>query len=423
MSEELNRRRTLSVFLIAFAGNIAWAVENQYYNVFLYNEIAPVPLYVSLMVTITAFVSTFTAIIMGAVSDIKGKRRFFFIYSFICWAFTTAMFPFAAIFRPVILAIFIAILFDSIMSYFGATAYDACLHAYVTDITTEKNRGKAVGIMEIMVLLTILIVYAAAGFIIVAIGYYLFFIIIGIVTGVIGVIGALIAKDSEKLKPLNVTLRKQLKGTFKKETIKENKNLFIILIGIGIWAIGFNVFFSFIIIYLQHHIGLSLIMASLVMFIGLFVTMILGIPMGILVDKVGRKKMTIIATVLESLFLFLFAFTVDIIFIIIMGIGWVLFMTTWRISVQTWVKDMFPPENSAQFSGYLTLFNVLIGMSIGPLIGGYLSMLYGKSIVIDGVSGTVPPPLIFIVGALIMLISLIPFTIAKEKKESKSKQD
>ena len=116
MSEKLTKRNTLSIILLSMAGNIAWAVENQYYNVFMYNEIAPVPLYVSLMVTITAFVSSFTTILMGAVSDVKGKRRFFMLYSFILWGITTAIFPFAALLYPIFLAIFIAILFDSIMT-------------------------------------------------------------------------------------------------------------------------------------------------------------------------------------------------------------------------------------------------------------------------------------------------------------------
>jgi len=162
MAESLTRRNTLSVYLVALAGNIAFSVENQYYNVFLYNEIAPVPLYVSLMVMITAFVSTITAIIMGAFSDVKGKRRSFMLYGFIFWAFTTAMFPFAAFVRPVIMAVITAILFDSIMSFFGATAYDAALKAHIIDITTLENRGKATAIIEIMTLLSTLIIYGAS---------------------------------------------------------------------------------------------------------------------------------------------------------------------------------------------------------------------------------------------------------------------
>ncbi len=416
---KIPRRIILSIYLISMAGNIAWAVENQYYNVFLYNEIAPVPLYVSLMVLITAFVSTFTTIIMGAISDVKAKRKFFMVYSFVCWAFATALFPFAAFVRPIIMAVFIAILFDSIMTYFGATAYDACFNAYVTDVTTLENRGKAVGIMEIMVLVSTLLIYASAGFIIIAIGYYAFFILIGLMTGLIGVIGALVAKDSENLKPLNISIWQHLKSTFKKDVITENKDFFLMMIGLGIWAVGFNVYFPFILVYLQHHVGLGLEMASIVMFLALLVSIILGIPIGILIDKIGRKKTAIISLILESFTLILFAFSTQFIFIVITGILWVLFMTMWHISSQTWIKDLYPEEKYGQFSGYFLLFNVLIGMSIGPLIGGYISTIYGKPIVIDGIPGTVPPPLIFIVGALILIFAIIPVLKAKEKSKTK----
>ncbi|TFG14890.1 MAG: MFS transporter [Promethearchaeota archaeon] len=417
MSEKLPRRTSWTIFLISIAGNIAWAVENQFYNVFLYNEIAPVPLFVSLMVMITAVASTVTAIVMGAVSDVKGKRRFFMIYGFICWAFTTAMFPFAALVRPIIMAVLIAILFDCIMTYFGATAYDAAFIAYITDTTTLENRGKAVGILEITTLLSTLLIYGASGFIVIAYGYYFFFIVVGVLTGSIGLIGALLVKDPENLKPLDITVWKHLKSTFSRETMRGNKDCFILLIGIGIFAVGFNVYFPFIIIYLQHHVGLSLELASLVVFFALMVSIILGIPIGMLIDKVGRKKIALISLVLESISLILFALSENLLFIIITGILWVLFMAMWHISAQTWIKDLYPPEKYGQFSGFYLIFNVLIGMIVGPLIGGYISTQYGRPIVIDGIPGTIPPPLIYIVGAFIVLLAIIPVIKAKELKD------
>ena len=88
----------------------------------------------------------------------------------------------------------------------------------------------------------------------------------------------------------------------------------------------------------------------------------------------------------------------------------------WHISAQTWIKDLYPAEKYGQFSGYYLIFNVLIGMIIGPLIGGYIATQYGKPIVIDGVPGTIPPPLIYIVGAFIVLLAIIPVFKAKELK-------
>ncbi|TFG06598.1 MAG: MFS transporter [Promethearchaeota archaeon] len=418
MSKKLSTKETLSIYLIGFGGQLAWAVENQFYNVFLYNEIAPVPLYVSLMVMITAVVSTVTTIIMGAVSDVKGKRRSYMIFGFACWIFTTALFPFAAFIRPVIMAVVTAILFDSIMTYFGATAYDANFNAYVTDITTLENRGKALGIMEIMTLLATLIVYGGSGFIIAAFGYYFFFIMIGIVTGAVGITGALLARDADNLNPLNTTIKKHLKSTFNRDNLRGNREFFLVLAAIGTWAVGFNVYFPFILIYLQHHIGLSIELAALVIFISLMISIILGIPMGTLTDKVGRKKVAFMAIICQSISLILFALTEELLYLIITGILWVLFMTMFRISSRTWIKDHYPEEKYGQFSGYFLFADVLVGMTVGPLIGGIIATQYGRPIVVDGIPGTVPPPLVFIVAAFIILIALIPIVMAKDLRQN-----
>ncbi len=416
MSQKLDRKSILSIYLISFAGQIAWAVENQYYNVFLYNEIAPVPIYVSLMVAITAVISTVTAIIMGAYSDVKGKRRRFMIFGFIFWTITTSLFPFAALVKPVIMAVMVAILFDSIMTYFGATAYDATFNAHVTDITTLQNRGKAVGIMEIMTLVAVLLIYGGSGYIIQDLGYLFFFFIVGFLVGIFGITGTILAKDSEKLQPLNSTILNQLKILFNPQIVRKNKDFFLVLTGAMIWEIGFNVFFPLILIYLNHNIGLSLELASLVVFFALLVSIILGIPIGMIIDKVGRKNIAMISVFFEFISLILFAFFQDVLFLIILGISWVLFLTIFRISSKTWIKDLYQEEKYGQFSGYFILFTVLIAMTIGPLIGGMISTMYGEPIVIDGIPGNIPPSSIFIVGAFIMLISIIPILRAREKK-------
>ena len=417
MSQKFSRNTTSSLYLIALAGTIAFGVENQYYNVFLYNIIAPSPFYVSLMVAITAAVSTFTAMFMGALSDIKGTRRKFMLYSFIFWAITTAIFPFAAFITTVMIAVTTAILFDSVMSFFGATAYDAAYRAYIIDISTLENRGKAIAINEIMTLVATLITYGLSGYIIEAFGYYIFFIIIGIVTGILGITGSLLAKDSPDLKPLDIRYWEHIKSTFSVENIRENKNMFLVLGAIGIWAIGFNVFFPFIIIYLQHYIGLDLLASSLVIFLGLLISIILGIPIGKLVDRAGRKKFAIYSVFFLSVSLILFSLTTDFIMLTIFAILWVLGMTTWHIATQTWINDLFPKDKAGHFQGYYLVFNVLIGMSIGPFIGNLIAELWGAPIIIDGIPGLVPPPQIYFVAAFIILFSIIPLKWAKELKQ------
>jgi len=421
MPEKLPPRILVTISFLSFAGQVAWAVENQYYNVFLYNAIAPVPMYVSYMVAASAAVATITTIFMGSLSDIKGKRKIFLLVGYIAWTVTTAIFPLAALLRPVAIAVFIAILFDCIMTFFGSTAYDATFNAYVTDVTTLENRGKAVGLVQIMTLLAALLTYGASGFIIKWFGYFIFFYIVGALVGVFGVTGAILAPEPENLKPLNISIWEHIKSTFRREKIKEYKDYFLVLTGAGLWGMAVNVFFPFIIIYLQHYIKLSLEVASLLIFFALLVSIIASYPIGILTDKIGRKKIAVVSIFMESISLFLFAISTDIVLLFITGTLWLFFMTTWSISSGTWIKDLYPEEKRGQFSGYFILFTVLFTMIPGPLIGGWLASEYGIPTIIDGQPGYIPTPIIFMAAALLILLTVIPLIPARELKREKKK--
>ncbi|MHA1489224.1 MAG: MFS transporter [Promethearchaeota archaeon] len=417
MSRKLSRVDFISIVFISLAGELAWAIENQYYNVFLYNVIAPVPFYITLMVAITTITGTLATIFMGTLSDVRGKRKPFVLIGFILWALTIFIFPFAGVFKLVILAVSIAILFDSIMTFFGATAYNAGFEAYVTDITTLENRSKAQSIIQMMSLISIVIVYGTSGIIIEMFGYFALFFLVGGIVGMFGIIGSFLMKESKNLRPLNVSVYTQFKKTFRKENLKGNKNFFLVLTATTIWGIGFNVFFPFVLIYLQHYIKLSMIIASILIFIALIVSVIAAYPLGILTDKIGRKKMSLLSIFFISLFLFLFALFENISLLLITGIFWILFMTSWTIASKTWIKDLYPEENRGQFSGYRNLFEGTFPMVIGPIIGGWLATEYGIPIIINGVPGTIPTPIIFIVGAVIILLTIIPIILAKDLKK------
>lgn len=416
MKQKLGTRNVAALLLIGFAGNIAWAVENQYYNVYLFNVLVPNTFYVSLMVAITAIVSTGTAILMGAWSDIKGKRRSFIIISFICWAFTTAAFPLSSRVDADWLKITLAILLDSIMTYFGATAYDACYNAFIVDVSVLETRGRAESMNEGSTLFATLLVYGLSGILIDSFGYDIFFLIIGLGTGVFGLIGAYFMRDTPDLKPLDQTLMEHLKSTFHVDSLKQNKECFKVLIGIAIWAIGFSMFFPFIVIYLEHHLGFDILSSSLVMFISLMISVLMSIPIGYFVDKVGRKRITIISLIGVSLGLTIFSQMTEFIWVLLTGIFWVFFMTTFHIAGYTWVKDLYPKGKAGEFSGYYLIANVLIGMVIGSPLGGWLGNKYGKAIVINGQDGVVPPPFIYLIAAIIILFAIIPFALAKEKE-------
>ena len=188
----LTRAGWVGLLLLGLAGQLAWAVENQYFNTFMYDKITPDPRAVSWMVAITAVVSTVATISMGTLSDRTrtrwGKRRPYIFIGYLVWGILAALFPLAAKFEPVAVGVFIAILFDSVLSFFAASASDGAMSAYVTDITTEANRGRVTGALEIMKWIAFLVIYGGGGVIVNLVGYYWFFYIIGGIASLIGLI-------------------------------------------------------------------------------------------------------------------------------------------------------------------------------------------------------------------------------------------
>jgi len=170
----MKTRINISLFFLGLGGQIAWAIENQFFNTFLYDRIIPDPRYVSIMVALSAITATITAIVMGAFSDSLGKRKPFLLYGYLAWSVSIWVIPMAQWIKPVLLAAWVVILLDSLMTFFGSTSYDAVYNAYLTDVTNDTNRGKAQGLLSLATWLALLLVYGTSGPVVEKYGYFVF---------------------------------------------------------------------------------------------------------------------------------------------------------------------------------------------------------------------------------------------------------
>ena len=68
---KIGLRNIISILLIGTAGQIAWAVENSWFNTFVYDEITTDPTPVAWMVSVSAATATITTIILGTFRDRK----------------------------------------------------------------------------------------------------------------------------------------------------------------------------------------------------------------------------------------------------------------------------------------------------------------------------------------------------------------
>ena len=419
--KRLTRRVWVGLVLLGFAGQLAWGVENQFFNTFIYNQITPDPRPISWMVAASAIVATVTTLVMGALSDRTrtrmGRRRPYILFGYLAWGVFTALFPSAAFLKPVGLAVAVAILFDCAMTFFGSTANDAALNAYVTDVTEVENRGRVMSVMEILTWLAILVVYGGAGFLIELFGYYAFFYMVGGLVFILGLVGGMsIREPLDQAYPVG-SYWEQIADSFRLKNLAANRDVFLVLSGISLWAIAQNIFFPYLIIYLQHFLKLETMTASVTIAIVILVGgILLSFPIGLLVDRWGRKPVALIAIFAEMVGLILFSLARSTPALILAGIAWTAPLTAWTISTGAWSKDLFPPDKRGQFQGYYLFFWVAIPMIIGPLTGGYLSARFGIPIILNGQPGFVPTPLLFQVAGVFTLLAAIPLLVIRRKE-------
>ncbi len=409
----LNKRTWIALILLGFAGQLAWGVENQYFNAFVYDRITPDPRPISWMVAASAVTATLTAILMGALSDRArtrwGRRRPFILFGYLAWGIATAAFPTAARFQPIALAVFLAIAFDSLMTYFGSTANDAALNAYVTDVTTNQNRGRVVGAMQIMTWVALLIVYGGAGLIIAGVGYDSFFYVIGGLVLVLGLVGGWLIHEPPITERPQGSFWGQIADTFHWQNLTGNRDFFLVLLAIALWGVAEQIFFPYLIIYLNHYLKLPTLQASLLIFIAILIGgIVLAYPLGLLVDRLGRRRVAFLAIGAEAVGLFLFSLARSYALLAVTGVLWLAPLTAWTIATGAWSKDLFPEEKRGQFAGYVIFFSVALTMVPGPLIGSWLSTRYGIPTVLDGRPGFIPTPLIFQAAAFATLAAALP---------------
>jgi MFS family permease len=409
----LTKRTWFAVSILGFLGSLAWGVENQFFNLFVYNEITPDPRPISWMVAASAVTATLASIFMGALSDrvrYKWGRKPFLLIGYILWGVTTAIFPTAAYIPTIGLAIFFAILFDCVMTFFGSSANDSVFHAYVADITTVNNRGRVMGVLEILTWVAMLVVYGGSGMIIQAFGYYAFFYIIGGLVLVLGLVASYILKEPPLPKtPPAGTYISQILDTFKWSALKEHKSLLLLLCSITLWGVAQQVFFPYLMIYIEHGLHTPTAEASMIIFFAILIGGIaLAYPLGLLVDKIGRKKVALYAIIGEMIGLIAFSLARSTFLLTITGILWIAPLSAWMIATSSWSKDLFPEEKRGQFGGYVILFSVAFTMILGPFLGSWLITSFGNQTVIDGKAAFVPTSLIFQVAAIATLLAAIP---------------
>ena len=424
MKERLGARKWATLLLVGLFGQFAWTIENMYFNVFLYKTISTDPGYIAAMVGWSAAAATLTTLLMGALSDRVGKRKAFITVGYILWGLSTAafgyitpenagrLFPGA---NAAAAAATMVVVLDCVMTFFGSTANDAAFNAWVTDNTTQQNRGRAESVLAILPLISMLIIFGAFDGLTQQGKWREFFNIFGIAVSAVGLLSLFLVKDEPALKPRRDSYFKNLLYGLRPSVVRQNPELYLSFAAFCLFSVAVQVFFPFLIIYIQYFLGIT--DYAIVLGVVLILASVFSVLSGRWIDRFGKLRFTVpaAAVMLAGLVGMFFVRSQPGVMIAgtVMMSGYM--MLTAALSAN--IRDWTPEDKVGHFQGIRMIFQVLLPMIIGPAIGAALIRSNPMTYEELGQIKTVPTPGIYLGAAAVLLLTAIPILILKKREK------
>ena len=415
----------LALVIFCLTGQVAWTVENMYFNVFIYKMFHASASDISLMVAASAIAATVTTLLIGALSDKVGKRKIFISGGYIAWGISIWCFSLVRMdvlssIVPVAsaasLGVTLTILLDCVMTFFGSSANDACFNAWLTDVSDDTNRGKIEGINSMMPLVSILVVFG--GFMSFdldkASSWVTIFNIIGIVMILIGISGIWLIRDVPIQTGENQKYFANIFYGFRPSVVKENVQLYMTLICVAAFNISIQIFMPYLILYYTEALHMDnyvLIFAPAIVLAAVFTFFY-----GRFYDRKGFR-----IAVLAPLGLLMGGYILLYLFrsMVPVFIGTLVMLCGYLSGTAIFgamLRDQTPENKAGMFQGQRIIGQVLIPGIIGPSIGAFVLKNAETIINSDGTQSFLPNANIFL-AALLAEIALCFALIPLMKKD------
>ena len=423
-----NGKFYLSLVIFCLTGQVAWTVENMYFNVFIYKMFHASADAISAMVAASAVAATVTTLLIGALSDKLGKRKIFICGGYIAWGIS--IWSFSLIRMDILSAwvpnlasaasvgVALTIVMDCVMTFFGSSANDACFNAWLTDVAEESNRGHIEGINAMMPLISILVVFGGfMGFDLnLAQSWVTIFNIIGIAVIAIGISGFWLIEDVPMQTEGNQDYFGNIFYGFRPAVIRENPQLYYTLAAVAVFNISIQIFMPYLILYYTVTLGLDnyvLIFAPAIVIAAVFTGLY-----GRVYDRKGfRAAIGPTLTMLMVGYVFLYSCrSTPLVFTgsLIMMCGYL--GTGAMLGAK--VRTHTPENKSGMFQGLRIFAQVLIPGVIGPAIGAAVLKNAETILNDDGTMSFIPNKNIFLAAfaaGIFIWFALLPL-FGKKKR-------
>ena len=421
----------LALIIFSLVGQVAWVMENMYFNVFIYKMFHADAQAISWMVSASAVAATVTTLLIGALSDKLGKRKLFICGGYLCWGVSilsfclirmdviNALFPAAASAAGV--GVTLVIIMDCVMTFFGSSANDAAFNAWLTEAADESNRGAIEGINAMMPLLAILAVFG--GFM----GldqnlpetWTVIFCVIGGLVLVIGVLGFFLIDEKPVVAEDNHRYFANIFYGFRPSVIRSNAVLYVTLAAYAVFGISIQIFMPYLILYYSVSLGMDnyvLLFAPAIILAAAFTAFY-----GRVYDRKGFAPSVVVSMVLLMagyVVLWFFKGTAPVfVGTLVMLCGYLAGMAVFGAML----RDRTPVGKAGMFQGQRILGQVLVPGMIGPAIGAAVLKNADTILNEDGTTSFIPNRNIFLaafVAAAAIWLVLIPLLrmLKKEKR-------
>ena len=428
---KLSSKFWVALTIFSLVGQVAWVVENMYFNVFIYKMFNASAEEISMMVSASAISATVTTILIGALSDKIGKRKLFICSGYILWGISIWSFSlirtdiinklFPMTISAATIGVSLVIIMDCVMTFFGSAANDACFNAWLTDVTDDTNRGAAEGINSMMPLVAILVVFGGCmGFDLnQAKSWTTIYTIIGVVVFLLGILAIFLVQDV----PVDTSKNQNYFGNifygFRPSVIKNNKLFYIILAAYATFCISIQIFMPYLILY--YNVSLKMDNYVLIMAPAVIVAAIVTAFYGRVYDRFHFKVavMPAIGTLmLGYVLLYLFKSTA------LVFVGSLFMMSGYLMGMAVFgamLRDYTPQNRAGMFQGLRIVGQVLIPGIVGPWIGAMVLRNAEQVLNDDGTHSFIPNANIFLAAFLaacfIWIILGVIFKLTKKAKE------
>ena len=385
------------MLVFGLMGQIAWVVENMYFNVFIYKMFHATAAEISAMVMASAVMAALTTIVMGALSDKVGRRKAFMSYGYMLWGVSIIVFAY-------IRSVMLTIVMDCVMTFFGSTANDAAYNAWLTDRGDNTNRGRIEGMNSMMPLVSVLVVFGSfMGFDLDKQGSWVkIYYIIGGATFLIGLAGLFLIEDAKGLKKTQDSMIQTLLYSFRPSVFKDNVLLYEVLGLFAVFGISIQIFMPYLIIYYEKTLGITnyvIIMAP-----AIIAAAVLTALYGKTYDKKGFLfSMRPVVVMLSAGYVILY-FCRSIVPVLI---GSMLMLGGYLTGMSVFgamIRDNIPENRSGQFQGVRIIGQVFVPGLIGPAIGAAVLRNAEEIVNSDGTTSFLPNRSIWVAAFAIVII-------------------